>query len=916
MVSAPHARSAQETLDALSVDADVGLDDDDVRRRLEEHGANRLSEAKEASVWRILVDQFKSLVIGILAAAAVLSWFMGEVVQGFAILAAILINTVIGFVTEWKAVRSMEALRSLGSVQSRVRRSGEGRMVDAEELVPGDVVLLEAGDMVSADLRLIEANGLTCDESALTGESVPTTKTTDPAEADAPLAERPSMAFKGTAVTGGSGAGVVVATGMNTELGAIARMAEEAEEETTPLEKRLDRLARRLVMLTLVVAAVIAVLGWLGGKDWVTMLETAVALAVAAVPEGLPIVATVALARGMWRMARRNALVERLAAVETLGSTNVVFADKTGTLTQNRMRVARLALSGDNGDIDWRASHRPQDPPAVARRLLEVGVLCNNAELADDSRRDEARGEQEEEDAGPAASGTGDPMEVALLAGGAAIDLERERLLDDQPEEREVSFDAETKMMATFHRAGDKFRVAVKGAPEAVLAVASRVATAENDAEPLSEEDKKRWRERVTKLAENGLRVLAFAERTVATADAEPYEDLTLLGLVGLADPPRDDARDAVERCRRAGIQVIMVTGDQPTTAASIAAQVGLVDDVPQAVAGPDLPDLDAISEEDHAELRKRRVFARVSPAQKLDLIRLWQETGAVVAMTGDGVNDAPALKKADVGIAMGQRGTDVAREAADIVLKDDAFPTIVAAIEQGRTIFENIRRFIVFLLSGNLGEVLAVGFCVTVGAPLPLLPLQILFINLVLDVFPALALGVGEGPAGIMERPPRKPKEPVLTRGHWIATTLWGLLIAVTATSGFFAALGPLELGQEQAVTVAFLTFALARLWHVFNMRDRGTGPIDNEIVRNRWVWWAIAVCLVLLAAAAWMPGLTTILGVVPLDPIGWALIVGGSLMPVAVGQVVLSLMPSRAASHDAGDDASNGRDQPEAQG
>ncbi|MFW5680870.1 MAG: cation-translocating P-type ATPase, partial [Pseudomonadota bacterium] len=879
----PHARDVEETLNALSVDAGRGLEQAAVERRIKEHGPNRLRESGEAKWWRVLADQFRNVVIAILAAAVVLSLVMGEIVQAVAILGVIVVNAAIGFVTEWQAVRSMEALRSLGTVRSRVRREGESRMVDAENLVPGDVVLLEAGDVVTADLRLIEANGLSADESALTGESVPVTKTTDPTDADAPLAERTSMAFKGTAITGGSGAGVVVATGMATELGAVARMVEEAEEQVTPLEKRLDRLAQRLVLLTLVVAAIVATVGWLGGKDVVTMLETAIALAVAAVPEGLPIVATVALARGMWRMARRNALVERLAAVETLGSTNVVFADKTGTLTENRMQVARLALPGDDDDVDWRAEHRPEEPPALARRLLEVGLLCNNAELAnrqDRPDRDEAKGDDPE----PHASGTGDPMEIALLAAGKALGLTRDALLEEQPEEREVSFDSDTKMMATLHRADGGFRVAVKGAPEAVLAAASRIAAAEGEAQPLTDADRNRWHDRVTALAEQGLRVLAFAERTVETVDAEPYEELTLLGLAGLADPPRAEATEAVRRCRTAGIRVIMVTGDQPVTAASIARQVGLAED-PKPVEGRNLPDLDTIGEDEHADLRQRRVFARVSPGQKLDLIRLWQETGAVVAMTGDGVNDAPALKKADVGIAMGQRGTDVAREAADIILKDDAFPTIVAAIEQGRTIFENIRRFIVFLLSGNLGQVLAVGFCASVGAPLPLLPLQILFINLVLDVFPALALGVGESPSGIMERPPRDPKEPILTRRHWVGTTLWGLLIAVAATVVFFAALGPLELGREQAVSIAFLTFALARLWHVFNMRDPGSPVIDNEVVRNPWVWVAIGLCLALVAMAAWLPGLTGILDVVPLDPLGWGLVLAGSLVPLVVG-------------------------------
>jgi len=893
----PHVRSVEETLEQLSVDPEQGLAEAEIRRRREKHGRNRLGEAERASPWRILADQFRNLVIGILALAAIVSFAMGEIVQTLAILAAIVINAAIGFVTEWKAVRSMEALRSLGTVRARVMRDGSSATVDSESLVPGDVVLLDAGDVITADLRLIEANGLTCDESSLTGESVPVTKTTEEVEADAPLAERTSMAFKGTAVTGGSGAGVVVAIGMQTELGGIARMTSEASEEVTPLEKRLDRLARNLVVVTLIVAAVVAALGWLGGKDLVSMLETAVALAVAAVPEGLPIVATVALARGMWRMARRNALVERLAAVETLGSTSVIFADKTGTLTQNRMRVARLALPGSDEDVPWGEDARPAEPPALAHRLLEVATLCNNAELDDESGSDKPERSGKEQRADHP-NGTGDPMEIALLHAAAAIDIGRDRLLEDQPEEREESFDAATKMMATFHQADTGFRVAVKGAPEAVLDASTRVATEEGSA-ALSQEGRQRWAGRVKALAEQGFRVLAFAERHVESADSDPYADLNLLGLVGLVDPPRDDATDAIEQCRRAGIRVIMVTGDQPVTAAAIARQVGLADD-PRSMVGSDLPQMGGDTDKStHDALRDHHVFARVSPEQKLDLIRLWQEAGAVVAMTGDGVNDAPALKKADVGIAMGKRGTDVAREAADIVLKDDAFPTIVAAIEQGRTIFENIRRFIVYLLSGNLGQVLAVGLCALIGAPLPLLPLQILYINLVLDVFPALALGVGESPEGIMDRKPRDPKEPVLTRGHWIATALWGALIAASVTTVFFFALAQ-GLGQDAAVTIGFLTFALARLWHVFNMRAVGSGLFRNEVVRNRWVWYAIGVCLMLTAAAAWLPGLSTVLGVVPLDQVGWMLVLGGSLVPLLVGQTVLGLMPRVTAGRE----------------
>jgi len=593
-------------------------------------------------------------------------------------------------------------------------------------------------------------------------------------------------------------------------------------------------------------------------------------------------------------MAQRNALVERLAAVETLGSTSVIFADKTGTLTQNRMRVARLALPGDDEDISWTDDERPDSPPRLACRLLEVAALCTNAELDKDTEDGKPDADSADTNAKDQPKGTGDPMEIALLHAAAAVDIRRDQLLDEQPEEREESFDAGTKMMATFHKSASGYRVAVKGAPEAVLEIVTHVATNQGEAGTLLDRERDEWAERVEALARQGYRVLAFAERQVDSPDTDPYGDLTLLGFVGLADPPRSDVAQAIDRCHRAGISVIMVTGDQPVTAAAIARDVGLADD-PRALVGNDLPQTGSDQAEGKQEnLLDYQVFARVSPEQKLDLIRHWQDSGAVVAMTGDGVNDAPALKKADVGIAMGQRGTDVAREAADIVLKDDAFPTIIMAIEQGRTIFENIRRFIVYLLSGNLGEVLAVGLCAVIGAPLPLLPLQILFINLVLDVFPALALGVGESPTDIMDRPPRDAKEPVLTRRHWMATGLWGALIAGSVLSVFFIALWQ-GLGEDAAVTIGFLTFALARLCHVFNMRDAGTHLIRNSIVWNRWVWYAIGLSAVLVAAAAGLPGLTTVLGVVPLGLSGWMLVLGGSLVPLVVGQVVLSMV-SRA--------------------
>jgi Ca2+-transporting ATPase len=880
MTAEAYRRPAGEVLEELDVDPARGLSAKEAKRRRQQYGPNQLREAKARSTWEILVDQFGSPIVWLLAVAAVVSFALGEILQGIAVALAILINAGIGFVTELRAVRSMEALRKLGGRTARVRRDGERREIPAVELVPGDLVVLEAGDIVPADLRWIEANTLQIDESALTGESVPVEKVTKRAYRDQPLADRTAMGFKGTAITRGSGVGVAVATGMETELGRIAELAEEAEEETTPLEKRLEGLAKTLIWLTLVIAAAVGVAGWYAGKDLVLMIETAVALAVAAVPEGLPIVATVALARGMWRMVRRNAVIEQLSAVETLGSTSVIFTDKTGTLTENRMQVQRYALDGGDVAVEWgggavrfardgRAVEVTAD--AALRAAVEVGALCNNASLKKDGE-----------------SGLGDPMEVGLLRVGRGAGMKRADLAGRQPEVREESFDSDTKMMATFHEAEGGYRVAVKGAPEAVLEVCGGVMTAEGR-RPLDDAGREAWQRRNDELAGQALRVLALAERTVPESDAPPYRDLTLIGLVGLHDPPRGDVRGAVTDCRDAGIKVRMVTGDQPMTARSIAIQAGLADEgSARVIEGKDLKHAEELTEEEEADLRTVPVFARVSPKQKLDLIAIQQDAGEVVAMTGDGVNDAPALKKADVGVAMGRRGTEVAREAADMVLKDDAFPTIVAAIAQGRAIFDNIRRFIIYLLSGNLGEILAVGVAGAMAVPLPLLPLQILFINAILDVFPALALGVGKGDEDVMRRPPRDTSEPMLAYRHWAVVAAYGALMAGAILGSFFAALFWFEMEPERATTISFLTLGLARLWHVFNMRSARSGLFVNDVTQNRFVWGAIALCAVLLIGGAYTPGVSDALEIVEPGPEGWALIVVASLVPLVLVQLV----------------------------
>jgi Ca2+-transporting ATPase len=858
----------------LGVDVTRGLDADEVGRRRRRFGPNRLRRRKKRPAWRILADQFKSLIVLLLLAAAAVSLLFGETIEGFAIVVVILINAVLGFATELRAVRSMEALYALGVVHTRVRRDGVVAAVPAEDLVPGDVVLVEGGDVITADLRLVESSKLEADESVLTGESLPVPKDVAPVAPEAPLAERSCMLFKGTAVTRGSATALVTATGMATELGQISALVAEAEEEATPLEKRLNRLGGRLIHVTLALTAAIAAAGMWAGKDAFLMIETALALAVATIPEGLPIVATIALARGMRLMAKKHALVNRLSAVETLGATHVICTDKTGTLTENRMTVARLVLDdGEGGAAEtFRKDGAPVEPEAHGglRAALEVMALCNNATLRD--------GREE--------GATGDPLEVALLVAAARAGLDRERLIRSFPERREEAFDPERKLMATFHETAEGFRVAVKGAPEAVLAASTRAWT-EHGIRPLDEAGRAAWMRRNEALAAEGFRVLAVAEKTVARPETDPYETLTFLALVALHDPPRSDARPAVEACRAAGIRVVMVTGDQPVTALAVARAVGIAGEGADVIHGAEVPDLTALPERERRRVLEAPIFARVTPKQKLDLIELHQRAGRIVAMTGDGVNDAPALKKADIGVAMGKRGTQVAREAADMVLEDDSFSTIVAAVEQGRIIFGNIRRFVFYLMSCNVSEVMVVGLASVAGAPLPVLPLQILFLNLVTDIFPALALGVGGGPADVMRRPPRAADEPVLGRRHWFGIAAYGGMITASVLGSLFLARAALSMPVGAAVTVSFLTLALAQLWHVFNMRGRREGLWVNEVTRNPYVWAALALCAGLILAAVYVPGLAGVLRIEAPDGRAWLLILTMSGLPAAVGAV-----------------------------
>lgn len=878
-MSEPYRQTAEQVLQQQDVSAAQGLSSQQIEQRQREYGPNRLRRAGTRPAWRILLKQLESVVVILLISAALAAAAFARVLEALAIAAAVLVNTVIGFFMEWRATRAMEALQRMGKIQARVCREGKVQQLTADALVPGDIVLLEAGDMVAADLRLLESNELQCDEAALTGESVAVNKQVEALSGeDIPLGERSNMAYKGTAVTQGSGSGVVVATAMDTELGHISELVEQAEQAATPLEQRLDALGRRLAWVTLAIAVVVAGAGLLAGKDWLIMVETAIALAIAAVPEGLPVVSTLALARGMQRMARRNAVVKQLSAVETLGATSLIFTDKTGTLTENRMRLQQLAL--DTGilqreDDTWcRDDNRVEASQCPAlQAALEVAALCNNAALDEDEA-------------------VGDPTEVALLEAAAGAGLQRRALLEDYPELREVSFDPQVKMMATYHRCDEDVCVAVKGAPEAVLPACTHLLCDDGERD-LDDEQRRQWQQHSEELAGQGLRLLALARKRVAEEQAEPYENLTLIGLAGLYDPPRTGIKQAIAACQHAGIRVVMGTGDHAATAGAIAREIGLdgPDRVVQAAELPALEAPDKLAESRRSELLDTSVYARISPEQKLGLIRLYQQAGYVVGMTGDGVNDAPGLKKADIGIAMGQRGTEVARETADIVLKDDAFDTIVVAVEQGRNIFANIRRFIVYLLSGNLGEIMAISAAALVAAPLPMLPLQILYINFISDVMPALALGLSRSEPGVMDQPPRASGEPLLLRRHWLAIVAYGALIAAAVLSAFAIALQVLELTEAEAVTIGFLTFGFARLWHVFNMRNPASPLLLNEISRNPYVWLALFIGVALLLGAAYLPLLAQVLTVVAPDWRGWLLSLGFSLLPLVWVQVMKGL-------------------------
>jgi len=873
-----------------------GLGSGDAAERLTRHGPNALGGTQQRSLFTILVHQFRSLIVGLLVAAGGVALALGEIIEAVAILIVIVLNAVIGFVTEWKAARALEGLRKQAVSVARVLRDGEERQIPAEQLVPGDVVLLSAGDRVPSDGRVIEQARLQVDEAALTGESLPVTKSVDAVkDPEAPLGDRVSMVHLGTAVSDGRGKFIVTATGARTEMGKIGTLIEGVGEHSTPLEAKLAQLSRALLVIVLVLCAVIVFVGWLRGNGLLFMIEVGISLAIAAVPEGLLAVTTMTLAVGMQRMAKMNALVRRLPAVESLGSTTVICSDKTGTLTRNEMTVRAYDVAGRRVEVtgtgyaaegEFRVDTQKIEPTtdADAERplhlALRIGALCNDAKL---------------EHSGDNTTVLGDPTEAALIVAAEKAGLDRAVMERDYPRTGEIPFSSDTKRMATVHSTPDGHSVAyVKGSPAAVLDASVSV-LGPGGVTPMSDEVRTQRRARNDVLAGSALRVLGLAYRELPAqhSEADLTRELTFVGLVGMTDPLRDEARGTIESCRAAGIRVVMITGDQQATATEIARQLGLDLDAQgqpmRAVHARELSGLDADGW--LKVVRDAAVFARVSPEHKLQIVDALQRLGHVVAMTGDGVNDAPALRKADIGIAMGIRGTEVAKESAAMVITDDNFSTIVGAVEQGRIIVHNILRFIHYLFSCNFAEVLTVFAAIMIGWPLPLGVLQILWLNLVTDIFPAMALALEPSAPDVMKRPPRDPKEPLMTPSFgwlivWQGVLLSGCTLATFATGmHWYGAEGS---GLRHAVTIAFMTLALAQIFHAFNARSRTRSALTVRMFTNGWLWGATLICVLLQLAAVTVPLLREVLHTVPLAAGDWGLSAAGSLLPVAVVELV----------------------------
>jgi Ca2+-transporting ATPase len=890
MTAAWHALSIERLEQEIQSDIDTGLTASEAQHRLATVGPNELPEAAPPSPLKIFLSQFTSLIVWVLIGAAAVSGLLQEWIDAVVILAIVVLNAILGFVQEFRAERSLAALKQLSVATARVIRDGTVLAIPAGQVVPGDLIQIEAGDRVPADSRVVYATGLQTQEASLTGESTPVAKSAEPIpQTEVPLGDRHNMLFMGTIAVSGKGRALVTDTGAQTELGKIAALIHreaQAEQEETPLQRRLDQLGHILLWLSLGIVMVVFLLGILRGIPAVTMFLTAVSLAVAAIPEGLPAVVTITLALGVTRMVKRHALIRRLPAVETLGSTTVICSDKTGTLTKNEMTVTVLYQGGEIFTVtgegyapvgEIRSDSEPVTPALKPGLMtfLRASVLCNGAELQRESLIWHI---------------VGDPTEGALLVAAAKAGLTKNHLEQENPWLGEVPFDSERKKMTVVRRTPSGPVAFVKGAPDVLLQDCGARLMREGEIEPLTDAIRQEIMATNQRFASQALRVLGVAMRPLDQIpdvyDAKNLErDLVFLGLVGMKDPIRPEAKAAVEACRAAGIRTVMITGDHKDTAVAIAKELGLMEPGEQAISGAELNQL---SED---ELRDRvkavAVYARVTAEDKLRVVRAWKQQGAVVAMTGDGVNDAPALKAADIGVAMGISGTDVTKEASDMVVMDDNFASIAAAVEEGRAIYDNIRKSVYYLLSCNIGEILLMFLATLFGLPLPLLPVQLLWINLVTDGLPALALAVDPADADLMQRPPRPPQEQFLTRARWLRLFVQGTFIAVITLLTFLYCLYGMDLNLDRARTLTFTVMVLAQLFHALNNRSEDRSIFALGLWTNKPLLATVALSALLQAGIVSWPPVQSIFKVATFDPEHWVLAIGIGMLPLVAMEI-----------------------------
>lgn len=879
-------KSIEETTKELNTDIHNGLSKSESEKRLQQYGENKLVGEKEKTILQMFFDQFKDFLVIILIIAGIISMVVGimegeGVIDGIIIMAIVILNAILGVVQENRASNALKALKEMSSPQAKILRNGTIEKIASNELVPGDVVILEAGDYIPADLRLIETANLKIDESSLTGESVASEKSSNEIVAeDAGIGDQINCAFMSSIITYGRGKGIVIGTGMNTQIGKIAEMLNVDKSETTPLQQKLNVFGKILGISCIAVCVIIFILGIIRGQDLFEVFMTAVSLAVAAIPEGLTMIITVVLAMGMQKMVKINAIVKRLSAVETLGSTTVICSDKTGTLTQNKMTVVKIFDGNDIWDVTGtgyipegkfiKQNDKSEEINSNIQKLLKGAVLCCDAEIQDNGSKI-----------------IGDPTEVALIVAGAKAGFTSEKMNKQYPRINEIPFDSDRKLMSTMHNEDGKTVMYTKGAPDIVLSRAKYILY-NNDVISITEEHRKKIMDSNNSMAQNALRVLAVSYKEIIDTKNNSIEDkeqdLIFVGLTGMIDPPREEAKNAVGICKNAGIRAIMITGDHKTTAGAIGKQLGIITSDHESMEGKEINSL--TDEQLKETVKKVSVFARVSPEHKVRLVDAVKANGNVVAMTGDGVNDAPALKRADIGIAMGITGTDVAKEAADMILTDDNFATIVSSVEEGRTIYSNIRKFVGYLLSCNIGEILIVFIAMLFNWGTPLLPIQLLMINLVTDAFPAFALGMEQKEKDVMNKKPRNPNEPIVDKKMGIAIAVQSIALAVATLVSF-------KYGMYKyndiaiARTFCFITLVTGELLRAYSARSEETSIFKMKLFSNSFLNKSVLISLAILLAVVYVPFLQVLFNTVPLSIASLDIALLLALVPLIGGEI-----------------------------